>query len=234
MELTLPADFPFKSEVVVLDLETSGLSPLGHQIIEIGLARFEPAAGQPRSAEVQTRLVKLPPGKQLSPEVAELTGISEELLEADGVSLEEAISWLVATVGPTAYLVGHNILRFDWPFLNVAISRLREQLGLALDDGLLRWGRYIDTAAIYKARQGGFHRQDREKLQDYYLRVLNTRNPGLKYNLAHACQELGVPLDGLTLHRAAGDVQAVFRLFERLVVEKRPRTAGAGPDRISA
>lgn len=216
MELTLPATFPLRRGVCILDLETSGLRPLHDHIIEIGLARFEPAAAGPRSAVVETRLVKLPPGTALSPEVTELTGIRQEMLEAEGLPLEAAISWLVVRVGETPYLVGHNILRFDRPFLNVAISRLREQLGLVLDDQILAWGRYIDTAAVYKARKGGFRRQEGEALQDFYLWVLEMKRPGLKYNLAHCCEELGVAVEELRLHRAEGDVAATFGLFVKL------------------
>ncbi|MDI3269718.1 MAG: PolC-type DNA polymerase III [Bacillota bacterium] len=112
--LHLPLDGPFLS----VDLETTGLSPRGHRIIEVGAVRWE--GGAPRGTF--QRLVRLE--GDLEADVIRLTGIRpEELSQAP--PLREVLEEFLAFAGDLP-LVAHNAA-FDAGFLYRAA---REELGL--------------------------------------------------------------------------------------------------------
>ncbi len=96
---------------VALDLEMTGLKPKLDKIIEIGAVLVE-------EGEVQSSFSTLiNPGRELPPEIAELTGISEEELKA-APRMEEILTELSEFIG-NRILLGHQIL-FDYAFLKRA------------------------------------------------------------------------------------------------------------------
>ena len=100
---------------VVVDLETTGLSPRTSRICEIGAQRVRSLA----LADAFETLVD--PGVALPPAVASLTGIEPGSLRgAPGVGL--AIRRLVAFTGDAA-IVAHNA-RFDLAFLDREVAQL--------------------------------------------------------------------------------------------------------------
>ncbi|MBT9258515.1 MAG: PolC-type DNA polymerase III [Clostridiales bacterium] len=112
--LALPLDGPFVS----VDLETTGLSPRGHRIIEVGAVRWE--GGTPQ--ETFQRLVRLE--GELAAEVTRLTGLrAEDLVKAP--PLREVLEDFLAFAGHLP-LVAHNAA-FDVGFLYRAA---REELGV--------------------------------------------------------------------------------------------------------
>jgi DNA polymerase-3 subunit epsilon len=114
----------------VVDVETTGASPAGDAITEIGAARFR---GGERLGTFQT-LVN--PGAPIAPEVAVLTGITEAML-LPAPTIDDVLPSLLEFVGG-AVLVGHN-LRFDMAFFDAALAATgRDRLGQ----------RRVDTVAL--------------------------------------------------------------------------------------
>lgn len=96
---------------VALDLETTGLDAREHEIIEIAAVRFH----QGRPQERWSSLVR--PRQPIPPAVTRITGIDDRMV-AYAPELEQVLPKLEAFVG-SDLLVGHNLHRFDLPFLHV-------------------------------------------------------------------------------------------------------------------
>ena len=78
--------------LVIFDTETSGLNPEDDQIIELAALRVErTAAGAMRIAGKMDTFIKLPEGEQFPENIVTLTGITDRLLEAEGVQPSEAV-----------------------------------------------------------------------------------------------------------------------------------------------
>lgn len=96
------------AEFVAIDLETTGFSAIGDEIIELGAVRLR--AGQP--ADSFQTFVR--PGKAISPDVQELTGIRPEMVR-DAPEPAEALQRFFEFCGD-GILVAHNAV-FDYSFL---------------------------------------------------------------------------------------------------------------------
>jgi DNA polymerase III subunit alpha, Gram-positive type len=97
-----------EAEFVVLDIETTGFSPIGDDIIEVGAVRYK--NGQ--MGESFQRFVK--PSKPIPPEVQKLTSISPDMVE-DAPRPEVALREFFDFIGD-AIIVAHNA-QFDYSFL---------------------------------------------------------------------------------------------------------------------
>lgn len=97
-------------EFVVLDLETTGLSPVTDEIIEIGAIRFR--IGAETHATFQS-LVK--PEKAISQTISRLTGITQQMVKNDGLPAAEALEEFTTFIGELP-LVTFNA-PFDMGFL---------------------------------------------------------------------------------------------------------------------
>ena len=104
----------FAPLTIFLDLETTGLSPRDDGITEIGAVILE--EGKP-TREWST-LVR--PKKPIPPEIARMTGISNEMVR-DAPAFSEVAPQLAALL-EGALLVAHNA-RFDYGFLKQAFAR---------------------------------------------------------------------------------------------------------------
>ncbi len=104
----------FAPLTVFLDLETTGLSPRDDGITEIGTVILE--AGKP--AREWSTLVR--PAKPIPPEIARMTGITNEMVR-DAPAFGEIAPQLAALLDG-ALLVAHNA-RFDYGFLKQAFAR---------------------------------------------------------------------------------------------------------------
>lgn len=96
---------------VALDLETTGLSPALDRILEIGAVKVV------EGKEAQTLSMLVNPGRLVSPQIQELTGITNEMARG-GMDYEEAVEKLVDFCEGLPIL-GHNIL-FDYGFVKQA------------------------------------------------------------------------------------------------------------------
>jgi len=100
---------------VVVDLETTGLSPENDEIIEIGAVKVR----HQEVAETFQSLVKI--DKKLPETVSKLTGITTELLQREGENIDVVLSRFLDFVGDLP-VVMHNC-DFDYSFLRIACER---------------------------------------------------------------------------------------------------------------
>ena len=108
-------DAPLTGEVIVFDLETTGLKPATEEITEI-------AAVLVRDGQIiDSFQTYVNPHKHIPAEITELTGISDETV-AGAPELSEAVPKFLAFAAGRA-LVAHNA-GFDMSFLNAACKRL--------------------------------------------------------------------------------------------------------------
>lgn len=109
------AAFKAKERYVLIDLETTGLQHSTDEILELGAIRVEEGA----PVEEFSKLVK---GNKIIPSsVIELTHITQEMREKQGLSLEESLRAFIEFVGKDL-LVGYNI-SFDMDFLRIACKQ---------------------------------------------------------------------------------------------------------------
>lgn len=98
---------------VVFDLETTGLRSGHHEIIEIGAIRVN------RDAEDhQTFQTLVKPRKRVPMKITEITGITNDMVQSDGLELVEALAEFRGFVGDLP-LVAFNA-KFDDAFLRAA------------------------------------------------------------------------------------------------------------------
>jgi DNA polymerase III epsilon subunit family exonuclease len=119
----LPAQF------VVVDVETTGLDSDKHQIIEIGAVKVNRDSDHHTTFQV---LVK--PNGKLPRKIAEMTGITTEMLEREGESLEVAIAGFLEFVG-NLRLVAFNA-PFDLAFLSRAAGQIEKRIENPVSDAL--------------------------------------------------------------------------------------------------
>lgn len=134
----------FLDEYVVLDLETTGLSPATHEIIEIGAIAFRSGV---KVGEFST-LIK--PKVRISNFITNLTGISNEMVR-NAPFIEEALPMLREFLKDQA-LLAHNA-NFDLGFLEAVYTSC---FGIPFPND------YLDTMRISKR----LYKNTRHRLQD--------------------------------------------------------------------
>lgn len=113
-DLTMPAALGHRldeMDVVVFDLETTGLSPYSEEIIQIAAVRMR--GGRILSEEAFDTFVN--PGRRISSFITNYTGISNSHVQG-APDPGEALARFSAYVGD-ALLIAHNGQRFDMPFM---------------------------------------------------------------------------------------------------------------------
>lgn len=133
--------------VVVLDLETTGLSFRQDQVIELGAVRWD---GGEVTEEVED-LIRLEPGTNLPRKITELTGITGQMLSAQGVSKEAAAEDLHRLLAGEDRLVVTYNAQFDLNFLYYFLKRYG-------DPAWLRGVRMLDALTVYRDRRPYPHR----------------------------------------------------------------------------
>ena len=100
--------------IVVFDTETTGIDFVRDEIIELGAVSLE--AGEERKS--MDCLIRLSPGRTLPPFITDLTGITPEQLEAEGVEKQTAAEQFCGLLEGCGapLLVAYNA-QFDLNFL---------------------------------------------------------------------------------------------------------------------
>ncbi len=101
---------------VVIDLETTGLKPDSHHLLELGALRYQEGEEVARFQALIRQPSPLPHA------ICELTGLTDDKLLAEGKPLEEALPEFLSFIAQDL-LVSHNIA-FDMEFLSVACALL--------------------------------------------------------------------------------------------------------------
>lgn len=150
--------------LVVLDVETSGFSPRRNEIIELAAARVERA----EIVERYDRLIRLTPGTRLDRKITELTGITQEDLEHEGISKEDACRDLQGLLSHGKTLLAAYNAQFDLAFLYSFLMRNGDPSPLDAADCL-------DALTVFKDRRPYPHKL-RNAIDAYDLggRVVNS------------------------------------------------------------
>lgn len=150
--------------LVVLDVETSGLSPQRNEIIELAAARVERA----EVVERYDRLIRLSPGTRLDRRITALTGITQEDLEHEGIPKEDACRDLQGLLSHGKTLLAAYNAQFDLAFLYSFLLRHGDPSPLDAADCL-------DALTVFKDRRPYPHKL-RNAIEAYDLgdRVVNS------------------------------------------------------------
>ncbi len=97
--------------VVALDLEATGLDSRYQSLIEIAALRYDR-----EGRELSRMACLIDPQRPLSTFIRHATGLDEEALAREGVSLDEALRTLQQFLQPDDVVIGHNVA-FDLDFL---------------------------------------------------------------------------------------------------------------------
>ncbi len=149
----------YTKDYVVFDLETTGLSPLQDEIIEISGIRVR----EGKTAGEYSTLVN--PGRKIPSSASLINGITDNMVR-EAPALKTALEGFLDFAGQDI-LVGHNIHSFDMKFLQAGMLReLGRELTndyvdtLYLAKGLLSLPRYrlTDLAQHFHIETAGAHR----------------------------------------------------------------------------
>lgn len=189
-------------EFIVYDFETTGLDTQLCDVTEIGALRVK--GGE----VIDSFTCLINQTGPLPPKIIEITGITDAMLAEQGIPQRDAFGTLMDFVGDRP-VVGHNIIGYD----NLIFARKMRDL---FETELVLNGS-IDTCGLFKAHQDGIKREEGESLAAWSARALTTPFlRGSKYNLSFAHKALGCDPEGITAHRAMGDVRMVLDVYRKL------------------
>lgn len=189
-------------DMVLFDIETTGLNKLEDRIIEIGAIKIH-------DGKITDRFSLLcNPGKDsygnqifISSRITEITGITNAMVDGqqdEKTAMLQFVEWL----GDTKVLAGQNIVSFDVPFIKAAAKRAGTKIECkeALDTLII--------ARNCKLKERGFVKNYKQPtLAEYY---------GFTYNA----------------HRAVDDADACFRIYQLLKEEAKDYGVLVIPEKI--
>lgn len=180
--------------VVFFDTETTGLEADNCQIIELAAIRIEQTdRGTLRMGSSADVFIKLPDGQRIPEKIVELTGITDETLETEGISEADAAAIFTDMIrndkGPVL-LVAHNA-QFDLLFVRAMLGRHTRG-----GEEVLEAADYLDSLTVYKDRRAYPHK---------------LANAIVAYKLENKVQNS---------HRAIDDVAALFEVCKAMDDER--------------
>ena len=177
---------------VTIDVETTGLQPTTHEIVEVSAVRFR--GWQP--VEKYTTLCF--PRKGIEQGASDVNGITEEMV-AGLPAFDEIVPSLLEFIGADN-VVGHN-LEFDVRFLwHYGLDLFQEKR------------KYFDTLDLAERTLKRFKRKY-DKEYDYYDYDILSGDV-YDYKLGTLCDHYGIPFFGA--HRSLADAYVTGFLFQRL------------------
>ena len=140
----------FTDEMVVFDIETTGLSPITCKIIEIGAVKI-------RNGEIiDTFNIFVNPKVPISDEITALTSIDDSMV-SDAPEISEALPTFFEFIGQSGLLIAHNA-SFDVSFIRQAAI----ELGIPYDF------RYLDTVALSRFLNSDIKNHKLDTVAKYY------------------------------------------------------------------
>ena len=179
--------------VVVLDTETTGINCKTDEIIELGFLRLD----RDGTRAEEDYLIRLSPGRHLSPVIVNLTHIDEKMLSERGVEKKDAADALVRSLSGERPLVCAYNAQFDLCFLYYFLQRL----GCA---DILKKAKFLDVMAIYKDRRDYPHKLV-NAVEEY--RVNGENSHRASDDAAAALEVL------LAMENERGDIERYINLF---------------------
>lgn len=193
----------YPNTYVIFDIETTGFVGTTDKCTEI--AAIKVVEGK-KIAEFNVLLnwdIPIPE------KITEITGITKDLLDKEGITPARAITEFLNFISGAETVIGHNVLRFDIPFLhgNFGFPAIMDLMN-----------KCIDTAAIFKARQLKMLVPEHGTLQ-FMKDILNARHP-VKYSVDTCCIEFKIDKSKVTQHRALGDCILTNEIYKNLCLTK--------------
>lgn len=184
-----------KTNIIIYDFETDGLIPeRGARPISFGCIRLK----NDGEIDVNHLLIKRREGSrplseniinyhqiQKDPSIkprttVDLTGITDELLEKQGLNIEVAFRRIADLFDIKDRIVsGHNIINFDNKFANFRFHKYNHPCSIDVRE-------CFDTGGEFKARQMGWSKFNNISYSEYHIGALKRRMKGLKWNLDYA------------------------------------------------
>lgn len=209
-------------DLIVWDLETTGFVAPEARILEIGAFIF-------RGKELEIKHWVINENIDIPEKIVEITGITKAIVEAEGRNAGECLVEFLSLLTKAKRNVTHNGTKFDIPFLasyaHDVLKPTVEQTAQLVST--LRESAY-DTAVCYKANKLGMKQREGEKFIDFAKRVMDVRAYGVKFNLALCCEEEGIDLSGIDLHRALADVAMTYEILKKTAYGMDLASAGIG------
>ena len=185
--------------VVFFDTETNGLDARSCRIIELAAIRVErDPRGVLHIADNADLFVKLPAGEKIPEKIVELTGITDAMLETEGVTEAEAAAVFSDMIGVDkgpVLLVAHNA-QFDLLFVREMLRRNPVWGHPGNGEQLLEIADYLDSLTVYKDRRPYPHK------------------------LANAISAYKLQDKVYNSHRAIDDVAALFEVVKAMDNER--------------
>lgn len=158
--------FKNHDNIIILDVETSGLDPKTEEIIEFGALRITRENVELKYERETNMLIRLSEGKILPPKITELTGITSAELLSEGVEkkrLADELSELFTHGSPL--VVAYNA-QFDMCFLYYFLAKHG-------DPSVLKNIQMLDALTVYKDRRAYPHRLE-NAVAEYAVRTKST------------------------------------------------------------
>jgi DNA polymerase III alpha subunit (gram-positive type) len=183
-----------KPRLIFLDIETTGLNPFNSNIIEIAL--------KDNLGNSWETLIKSP--IRISSKITDLTKITNDMLNKDGINIEVALNKMIEFIdgknmncNTAKWIIGHNLIGFDWAFIqhHCRLNKLQLPPYINLLD-TYRMAQYLlrdeyqsyklcNLCDQFKLEQNGFHRAMNDvcathKLFDHFFSIFNSKNISIK------------------------------------------------------
>jgi len=149
--------------VLIFDFETTGLSPIKDEIIEIGAIKLKLENNAFRIIDELSVILKS--NVVISKEITQITGITPLMQKKEGISQEEGFLKLEKLIDNDTLLVAYNI-QFDISFL-AEFYRKNKKVTYNFENNLL------DVMAIYKDRHKYPHKLA-DALVKYNISLVNS------------------------------------------------------------
>jgi len=192
-----------QESLVFFDLETAGLNPDKHPIIQIAAVAIDAELNEVETIEIKVAFDEA----QADPDALSSNHYDRERWEQEAVPAEEAAKQfarflrrhatvdMVSKAGKPYYvaqLVAHNGERFDGPFIHAWYRKL----------SMFCPARYM----VLCTKQRALWLFDEDK----------SLTPPLNFKLGTLCEFFGVPLKPEEAHDALNDVRATVRLYRAM------------------
>ena len=179
----------------VFDTETTGIPGKDPKVDIIEFSAVKVAI-QPGLPIVDTLDLYISPGYPIPEKITELTGITQEKVDTDGVSQMEAYETIHAFWGDTPVICGYNSVSFDEPLVN---DLYRKTIGASF-----YCENHLDVLRMAKEKVKANRKDTRKDTE-----VAN-------HKLATMAEYFGVA-DDTHFHEAIEDVKATVKVMQKLM-----------------
>lgn len=222
--LELRGFIPLPNDYLVIDIETSGLSPYNDLILQFGFLQYI-------NGEIATRgsvYLKTPDvvldqydnsNYVLKQKSAGAGYIDTAVVRERGQDPKEVFALVCQLYRamcnniPNFVMIGHNVIGFDVPFLEIQAAKVGVELHFDKTH-------VFDTGAFFKANALRVAPDSDESIRDFFYRVKDIRAKGVKWNLLFAAKQMGADKYAKEAmdkaHDAEADVLITHFLYQQM------------------